>query len=226
MCQKNLWPCFQTTTGASLGVDWLVPNVFLGLFPLAGAPQEFSKETAVTHTSSGSMGAQNPHPGSLSSESSLSTSAYLQTNDGFFLNNRGKGKTTDTYGIMYSCLENSSILAWKIPWAEEPSWLQSMGPQRVRHDWVSEQTHYLLIVIRQPVSPTHSAGTSLQPTFLETHITSIFMPRGSVTMLHKLLFIPTSQRQIISSGPSKVSKGKSFPSVKLRQTQLSKTWEQ
>ena len=29
---------------------------------------------------------------------------------------------------------HSSILAWKIPWAEEPVGLQSMGPQRVRHD--------------------------------------------------------------------------------------------
>ena len=29
---------------------------------------------------------------------------------------------------------HSSILAWRIPWAEEPGGLQSMGPQRVRHD--------------------------------------------------------------------------------------------
>ena len=28
----------------------------------------------------------------------------------------------------------SSILAWKIPWTEEPGRLQSMGSQRVRHD--------------------------------------------------------------------------------------------
>ena len=27
-----------------------------------------------------------------------------------------------------------SILAWKIPWTVEPSELQSMGWQRVRHD--------------------------------------------------------------------------------------------
>ena len=30
---------------------------------------------------------------------------------------------------------HSSILAWKIPWTEEPGRLQSMGSQRVRHDW-------------------------------------------------------------------------------------------
>ena len=30
---------------------------------------------------------------------------------------------------------HSNILAQKIPWAEEPGGLQSMGLQRVRHDW-------------------------------------------------------------------------------------------
>ena len=32
---------------------------------------------------------------------------------------------------------HSSILALKIPWIEEPGRLQSMGSQRVRHDWVT-----------------------------------------------------------------------------------------
>ena len=32
---------------------------------------------------------------------------------------------------------HSSILAWKILWMEEPGRLQSMGSQRVRHDWVT-----------------------------------------------------------------------------------------
>ena len=30
---------------------------------------------------------------------------------------------------------HSSTLAWKVPWAEEPGRLQSMGSWRVRHDW-------------------------------------------------------------------------------------------
>ena len=29
---------------------------------------------------------------------------------------------------------HSSILAWRIPWTEEPGRLQSIGLQRVRHD--------------------------------------------------------------------------------------------
>ena len=28
----------------------------------------------------------------------------------------------------------SNILAWRIPWTEEPGGLQTMGSQRVRHD--------------------------------------------------------------------------------------------
>ena len=37
------------------------------------------------------------------------------------------------------CLEDgmathSSILAWRVPWTEEPGGLQSTGSQRVRHD--------------------------------------------------------------------------------------------
>ena len=32
---------------------------------------------------------------------------------------------------------HSSILAWRIPWTEEPGGLQSTGSQRVGHDWAS-----------------------------------------------------------------------------------------
>ena len=36
---------------------------------------------------------------------------------------------------------HSNILAWEIPWTEEHNGLQSMGLQRVRHDWVTEHAH-------------------------------------------------------------------------------------
>ena len=32
---------------------------------------------------------------------------------------------------------HSSILAWRSPWTEEPGGLQSMGSQRVRHNWAT-----------------------------------------------------------------------------------------
>ena len=38
---------------------------------------------------------------------------------------------------------HSRILAWRIPWTEEPGGLQSMGSQRVGHDWVT--TFHLLL---------------------------------------------------------------------------------
>ena len=34
---------------------------------------------------------------------------------------------------------HSGILAWRIPWTEEPGGLQSMGSQRVRHDLVTQE---------------------------------------------------------------------------------------
>ena len=40
---------------------------------------------------------------------------------------------------------HSSILAWKIPWMEEPGRLQSMGSQRVGHDWVTS-LHFIFSV--------------------------------------------------------------------------------
>ena len=38
---------------------------------------------------------------------------------------------------------HSSILAWEIPWTEEPGGLQFMGLQRVRHDLVIKQQDIL-----------------------------------------------------------------------------------
>ena len=35
---------------------------------------------------------------------------------------------------------HSNILAYKIPWTEEPGGLQSMGSQRVRHDEAAKHT--------------------------------------------------------------------------------------
>ena len=42
---------------------------------------------------------------------------------------------------------NSSTLAWKIPWTEEPGRLQSMGSQRVRHDWATS-LHFTLLACK------------------------------------------------------------------------------
>ena len=38
---------------------------------------------------------------------------------------------------VHTMATHSSILAWRIPWTEEPGRLQSMGSQRVGHDWAT-----------------------------------------------------------------------------------------
>ena len=49
---------------------------------------------------------------------------------------------------------HSSPLAWRIPWMEEPGGLQSMGQQRVRHDYVTNfQLSYSLYVIYGSAQP-------------------------------------------------------------------------
>ena len=47
---------------------------------------------------------------------------------------------------------HSSILAWRIPWTEKPGRLQSVGSQRVGHDWATY---------------THTSDTKRQPTLQE-----------------------------------------------------------
>ena len=59
-----------------------------------------------------------------------------------------------------SCMEkamapHSSTLAWKIPWTGEPGGLQSMGLQRVRHDWVTSFTFHFPALEKEMA--THSS---------------------------------------------------------------------
>ena len=49
---------------------------------------------------------------------------------------------------------HSSTLAWKIPWTEEPSRLQSMGSQRVRHNWVTSLSLFTFMHWRRRWQPT------------------------------------------------------------------------
>ena len=50
---------------------------------------------------------------------------------------------------------HDSMLAWEVPWTEEPGGLQSMGPQKVRHDLATEQQQFgSLMENRHARSPT------------------------------------------------------------------------
>ena len=43
---------------------------------------------------------------------------------------------------------HSSILAWKIPWTEDPGGLQSVGLQRVGHEWVTSPSPLFWLGLR------------------------------------------------------------------------------
>ena len=54
----------------------------------------------------------------------------------------------------------SGILAWGIPWTEEPGGLQSTGSQRVRHDWATFPFHLSVFSTEADGSPTVVTVTS------------------------------------------------------------------
>ena len=56
---------------------------------------------------------------------------------------------------------HSSILAWKIPWMEEPGrLLQSMGSQRVGHNWANSLSLYLSLLL-QRIFPTQGSNPNI-----------------------------------------------------------------
>ena len=57
---------------------------------------------------------------------------------------------------------HSSILARRIPWTEEPEGLQSMGSQRVGHDWVTNTFSLTFF--------PHLLSQNLHPSFLPQHV--------------------------------------------------------
>ena len=49
---------------------------------------------------------------------------------------------------------HSSTLAWQVPWTEEPGGLQSMGSQRVGHDWATSLSLFTFMRWRRRWQPT------------------------------------------------------------------------
>ena len=66
---------------------------------------------------------------------------------------------------------HSSILAWRIPWTEEPGRLQSMGSQRVRHDSATDTFTFNTVT-------SASFGSSIRCFFLSLSQPSTFLSRA------------------------------------------------
>ena len=92
-----------------------------------------------------------------------------------------------------------SILAWKIPWMEEPGRLESMGSKRVRHDWVTSvqfSSVQLLSRVRlfaTPWTEAHQASVSITNTQSLLKLISIksVMPSKYLILWRPLLLLPS-----------------------------------
>ena len=95
---------------------------------------------------------------------------------------------------------HSSILVWEIPWMEEPGRLQSMGSQRVGHDWVTNNNSRITRTSVQFSSVTHlfltlqlhaahqaSLLVTNSPSLLRLMSIELVMPSNYLILCHPLL---------------------------------------
>ena len=87
---------------------------------------------------------------------------------------------------------HSSILTWKIPWTEEPDGLQSIGSQRVEHNWVTNTNNPYLLGIRSNAEfleasqgPTLQAGSSKSSTLCLAMLTLLCITCQFWSIRHK-----------------------------------------
>ena len=75
---------------------------------------------------------------------------------------------------------HSSTRAWRIPWTVEPGGLQSMGSQRVRHDWATSLSFFHFLQDQQ-LPHIELEGVSTVPVFWKLICQSVSMglPSGS-----------------------------------------------
>ena len=89
---------------------------------------------------------------------------------------------------------HSSILAQRIPWAEEPGGLQSMGSQRVRHAW----THTVLLPTHYYCQPPNHSGQIRTSHHLHNRLTlSALCGQSRALQAGSLRTVPRSLRFLL-----------------------------
>ena len=90
---------------------------------------------------------------------------------------------------------HSSTLAWKIPWMEEPGRLQSLGLQRVRHNW-SNFTFFFFGCVTDLSSPIREwpcsfcSGSGVLTTGPPGKSKNMFLIQGRPGLLFILSLLP------------------------------------
>ena len=72
----------------------------------------------------------------------------------YYLINISKHIMVTQFSLEKAMAPHSSTLAWKIPWTEEPSRMQSMGSLRVGHDWATSLSLFTFTHWRRKWQPT------------------------------------------------------------------------
>ena len=117
---------------------------------------------------------------------------------------------------------HSSTLAWKIPWTEKHGRLQSMGSQRVGHDWATSLIHIYISEIRIHLTTDVSGFSSFSP--LELHFKMVHFITCLVAKLYLTHHDPMdcsppgssvreiSQARVLKWVAISFSRGSSWPS--------------
>ena len=85
---------------------------------------------------------------------------------------------------------HSSMLAWKIPWTDEPGRLQSTGSQRIGHDWATNSFVFSFLLGRKAMTNLDSILKSRDITLsTKVHIVKTIFSISDVWMyIHTELY--------------------------------------
>ena len=99
---------------------------------------------------------------------------------------------------------HSSILAWRLPWTEEPSGLQSRGSLRVGHHWVTNTLESSRELSKSSKSPR------IQPSTSESDLQRL---NSDISILENWLLIFTGETQVRAAAPESQLRGSPSPQI-------------
>ena len=126
--------------------QWYYLTISSFVIPFSSCPQSFPAPGSFPRSQLFTSGGQ--HIGTSASASVLPVNVQ-----GWFLLGL-TGLISSSYLLEKAMATHSSTLAWKIPWAEEPGRLQSMGSLRVGHNWATSLSLFTFMHWRRKWQPT------------------------------------------------------------------------